>query len=341
LASEVTTVNPKFGKRSWVKLWVNEWLDGTTRFEMSDIQRAFWIDLLALGGRSRYPGRICAGVTGDGSYVGYPLNKFQALMAEPIDVEETLALFVKTGKIVLTETASAPTKLVMIEIVNWDRYQSEYQRQKKYRYAPDETLQQSDSESYTQSNTTDTEGETETDTDERKKNTSAEPKRKLSPFEVFWGQLLESRVPKPMHKQAARKVFTKLVNSQAIFDRLLAARENYAGSKRVRDGYVQDASTWISDFEQWEKPEATPTKEAEAFDKEKFEAQLAEEEIARRKQRSEQYAKLRGQAQVWAHENGGIPVGDWSRSHEKFTQFVGVPPAVFGKLFKEFEDDYE
>ncbi len=125
-------MNPRFGRRSWVKLWVNEWLDGTTRFEMSDAQRAFWIDLLALAGRSRFPGRICAGEVG-GAFVGYPLNKFQALMAEPIDVEQTLQLFEKTGKIKLTATSETPTKLVMIELLNWDRYQSEYQRQKKYR----------------------------------------------------------------------------------------------------------------------------------------------------------------------------------------------------------------
>src|ERR1700687_1554021 len=115
---EVTGVNPKFGRRSWVKLWVNEWLDGTTRFEMTDAQRAFWIDLLAMAGRSRFPGRICAG-TVDGAYVGYPLNKFQALMAEPIDIEKTLALFEKTGKVRISVTAKAPTKLVMIELLNW------------------------------------------------------------------------------------------------------------------------------------------------------------------------------------------------------------------------------
>jgi hypothetical protein len=58
------TPNGSFGKRSWVKLWTNEWLDGTTRYQMSDAQRAFWIDLLAMAGRSRFPGIICAGRDG-------------------------------------------------------------------------------------------------------------------------------------------------------------------------------------------------------------------------------------------------------------------------------------
>lgn len=52
-----------------IKLWVNEWLDGTTRFQMSGAQRAFWIDLLAMAGRSRFPGIICAGMDGE-LYVG-------------------------------------------------------------------------------------------------------------------------------------------------------------------------------------------------------------------------------------------------------------------------------
>jgi hypothetical protein len=157
LASEVTNVNPKFGRRSWVKLWVNEWLDGTTRFEMTDVQRAFWVDLLAMAGRSRFPGRICAGTTPDGTFIGYPFNKFQALMAEPIDVEQTLELFERTGKVKITVTSDAPTKLVMLELLNWDKYQSEYQRQKPYRAK----LREGDEQSYTQGNNTDTEVEVE------------------------------------------------------------------------------------------------------------------------------------------------------------------------------------
>jgi hypothetical protein len=125
-------VNTSWGKRSWVKLWTNEWLDGTTRYQMSDAQRAFWVDLLAMAGRSRFPGVICAGLDGQ-NFVGYPLNKFQALMSEPLDLEATFALFERTGKIKLTVTSEGPPKLFMIELLNWAKYQSEYHRLKKYR----------------------------------------------------------------------------------------------------------------------------------------------------------------------------------------------------------------
>lgn len=133
-----------FGKRSWVKLWTNEWLDGTTRYQMSDAQRAFWVDLLAMAGRSRFPGVICAGRDGE-HFVGYPLNRFQALMAEPIDIEATLGLFERTGKVKITITSEGPPKLFAIELLNWKKYQSDlhaqaerarqYRSRKKQRHA--------------------------------------------------------------------------------------------------------------------------------------------------------------------------------------------------------------
>jgi hypothetical protein len=156
------TVNPRFGRRSWVKLWVNEWLDGTTRFEMTDSQRAFWVDLLAMAGRSRFPGIICAGQI-NGKFIGYPINKFQSLMSEPMDVEETLSLFERTGKITIEVTQSEPVKLLRVDLCNWNKFQSEYQRQKPYRLQPE--LQQSDTQSDTQSDKTEVEVEVEVDSD--------------------------------------------------------------------------------------------------------------------------------------------------------------------------------
>ena len=123
----------RFMRRAWVKLWVNEWLDGITRYQMSGAQRAFRVDLLAMAGRSRYPGIICSGMDGN-RHVGYPLKVFAALDAgAEIDVLETLELFEKTKKIVVEITGEEPIRLYKLTICNWDRYQSEYQRQKGYR----------------------------------------------------------------------------------------------------------------------------------------------------------------------------------------------------------------
>ncbi len=139
-------MKPTYGKRSWVKLWTTEWLDGTTRYTMTDAQRAFWIDLLAMAGRSRFPGIICAGRDGD-SLVGYPLNRFSSLMAGPeqIDIEASLRLFERTDKVKITITSEGPPKLFAIELLNWKKYQSDldaqadrarnYRNRKKQRHA--------------------------------------------------------------------------------------------------------------------------------------------------------------------------------------------------------------
>lgn len=166
-------LNPTFGSRKWVKLWVNEWLDGTTRGEMTDAQRAFFIDLLAMAGRSRFPGIICAGKVND-EFVGYPLNKFQGLMSEPIDVMATLELFELNSKIKVEVTRQEPNKLYKITLLNWERYQSEYQRQKYYR-----ELQKGDKESYKPSYR---EGDT-TEVEVRSKKLEGEEKKNLTPRE--------------------------------------------------------------------------------------------------------------------------------------------------------------
>ena len=117
--------------RSWVKLWVGEWLDGTTRFEMSGAQRAFWADLLALAGHSRFPGIICSGVISE-KIVGYPLARYEGILNDPtVDVLETLHMFETNGKITITCTREDAPALYAVHILNWDKYQSEYQQKRQ------------------------------------------------------------------------------------------------------------------------------------------------------------------------------------------------------------------
>lgn len=119
--------------RSWVKLWVGEWLDGTTRYEMTGAQRAFWIDLLTLAGRSRVPGIICANNENNG-YFGYPVARYEGILGDPsVNVLETLKLFQSQGKIELVVTRQEEPTLYAVKILSWERYQSEYMRQRKTR----------------------------------------------------------------------------------------------------------------------------------------------------------------------------------------------------------------
>jgi hypothetical protein len=123
--------NPLGESRPWIKLWVTPWLDGTTRYEMSGSQRAFWVDLLAQAGRSRIAGIISPGQV-NGRLLGYPLAWFHGFQPPDIDVMATLELFQSTGKIELINVGDR----IAVKILNWDKYQpplSGAERTKKWR----------------------------------------------------------------------------------------------------------------------------------------------------------------------------------------------------------------
>ncbi len=107
--------------RRWIKLWVNEMLTGTVRFDFSPAQRGVWCDLLVLAGNCRMEGIIAAGPG-----VPYPHHWIAGTLNISIELlEETLEKCVKSERI--SENSSG------IHILNWSKYQSEYDRQKPYR----------------------------------------------------------------------------------------------------------------------------------------------------------------------------------------------------------------
>ena len=90
-----------------------------------------------MAGRSRQPGVICAGQSGD-RLIGYPLSVFQGLDAGgELDILATFELFAACGKIRVELTQETPIKLYKIEILNWAKYQSnlaaQAERARKYR----------------------------------------------------------------------------------------------------------------------------------------------------------------------------------------------------------------
>ena len=116
-----------------MKLWVNEWLDGTTRFQLAPTERLFWVDLLALAGRSRWPGIVAAGMDGE-RFVGYSISYLRGItQSKNLDVVEAVHKFEKTHKVTAEFSRKAGQVFVVIRILNWEKYQSEYIRQAKYR----------------------------------------------------------------------------------------------------------------------------------------------------------------------------------------------------------------
>jgi hypothetical protein len=113
--------NPMGARRQWIKLWVDPWLDGTTRYVNTGSERAFWVDLLAEAGRSRFPGYVCPGQE-HGELLGYPVAWYQSKQPD-IDIMATFEKFAGQGKIAYTITSGNPTSVV-VQILNWDKYQA-------------------------------------------------------------------------------------------------------------------------------------------------------------------------------------------------------------------------
>jgi len=108
-------------RRTWVKMWVNECLEGSIRFDFTAAERGVWYDLILMAGRCRIPGIISANEKSP-----YPHSYIAGILNVDIELlESTLAKCKASGRILESDKG--------IELVNWEHYQSEYQRQKKYR----------------------------------------------------------------------------------------------------------------------------------------------------------------------------------------------------------------
>jgi len=111
------------GTRTWVKIFAEPWLTGTLREETAEL-RGLWADLLCLA---------ATGVYGDTGRVALPggVGLTDEQLAAILGVEPALwqaakARLVETERIIVTERGC-------IQICNWAKYQSEYERQKPYR----------------------------------------------------------------------------------------------------------------------------------------------------------------------------------------------------------------
>jgi hypothetical protein len=112
-------------RRPWLKLWAIECLEGSIRWQLSAEERGTWYDLLALA-------RICGqeGTIGDRDDRAFPHVFIANRLNIPLELlERTLKKCEEEGR--LTEDDKG------ILITNWKVYQSEYERQKKYRVKPE------------------------------------------------------------------------------------------------------------------------------------------------------------------------------------------------------------
>jgi len=106
-------------RMKWIRLWTEEWLDGSVRIELEPDERGVFIDLLVLAGRSRNPGVIQAA-----NAVPYPHERIAARLNIPLELlERTLKKCVVQKRI--TEDKNG------IHIINWEKYQTIFEGKKK------------------------------------------------------------------------------------------------------------------------------------------------------------------------------------------------------------------
>jgi len=101
----------KIGRRAWIKIFTEEWLSGSLRFENTPAERGLWIDILTLAGRSRNPGMIQSNPT-----TPYPIWRLASMLEISSNfLKETLEKFEKQGRIKQNDTG--------IEVLNFGYYQ--------------------------------------------------------------------------------------------------------------------------------------------------------------------------------------------------------------------------
>jgi len=95
----------------WIKIWTEEWLDGSIREQLTPTERSIWVDLLVMAGRSRNPGIVQSNPDTPYSH-DYLANRFRVSHQE---LNTALENFIKQGRI--HENTKG------IEIINWHKYQ--------------------------------------------------------------------------------------------------------------------------------------------------------------------------------------------------------------------------
>jgi len=110
------------GQRTWIKIYCDKWLTGTLREETSEL-RGIWSDVLALAGNLSYGDKGIISLPNN-----IPLTDEQIAGILNISLDEWLK-----GKARLIETIRIEDRNGILSIINWEKYQPEYDRQKSYR----------------------------------------------------------------------------------------------------------------------------------------------------------------------------------------------------------------
>jgi len=115
------------GSRTWIKIYCDRWLNGSIRDETPEL-RGIWVDLLVLAGSGKYGDSGEIKIT---DRLGY-LDKQLADLLQ-ISVQKWVTC---KEKLIQTDRVCVKNRNI-IAIINWSKYQSEYNRQRVYRQPQD------------------------------------------------------------------------------------------------------------------------------------------------------------------------------------------------------------
>ena len=108
----------------WIRLWPDYIINGTTFDELDAEVRGVWFSFLALAGYSPFPGEICIAKS-----LPYTREQMAAIIKIDIGILNRAIDRMsceEVRKIKVNETGT-------ISILNWNKYQTEYERQKPFR----------------------------------------------------------------------------------------------------------------------------------------------------------------------------------------------------------------
>lgn len=106
----------------WIKLWTKETIYGTTSKEIPYNMRGIWFQLLAMAGLEPYYGKVCINKN-----IGYVNNQLALILDVPLDIlKKGLKILQEVDKIKINSNG-------VIDIVNWEHYQSQAGYMKSYR----------------------------------------------------------------------------------------------------------------------------------------------------------------------------------------------------------------
>jgi len=212
--------------------------------ELNEAERFVWIGFLLLAGDSPYPGKIC--ITKD---MGYTWEQLASLLNTNTDlIGKTIDKLVQYDKIGVHLNGK-------IEIMNWKKYQSEYQRQKPYR---EKLLNEVTNQSYKPSDTVEGEGdrevEVEEERDKKKKVREKTPEQRIVlAYKVKKGfDLNDKKWDKlnfPRCSKSAKQLLEYFTSWETAVDCIdqLGSRFNHKKLDWTIETIVKNASQWEID----------------------------------------------------------------------------------------------